>query len=284
MMDAYSFHDSDASLDAAYEAMRVAYQRTFKRLGLEAFAVEADSGAIGGSGSHEFMVAAAVGEDAILFCTGCGYAANVERAISLLPPVTPWEGPQAAAAVHTPQAGAIAEVVALLRGQGQPQLQERHLLKLVLYVASVAGDRTIAVAAGVPGDRSVNEVKLTNALTRLLGERGPVLALRAMHPEEVTRATSAAPGFAGPLPGLAVDLLVIDQAVPRDRPLVVGANRTDHHIVGHVLARDSATLTMHAEDILSAAAGDGCPRCSAALELKRGIEVGHISSSAPSTR
>ncbi len=276
MMDAYSFHDSDASLDAAYEAMRLAYQRTFKRLGLEAFAVEADSGAIGGSGSHEFMVAAAVGEDAILFCTSCGYAANVERAISQLPPVTPWIGPQAAAAVHTPQAGAIADVVAVLRSQGQPQLQDRHLLKMVLYVAATQGDRTVTVAAAVPGDRSVNEVKLTNALTRLLGERGPVLALRPMQSEEVSRATAAAPGFAGPLPGLAVDILVIDQAVPRDQPLVVGANRTDHHIVGHVLARDSSGVEMHAEDILSAAAGDGCPRCTAALELKRGIEVGHI--------
>jgi prolyl-tRNA synthetase len=147
---------------------------------------------------------------------------------------------------------------------------------MVLYVGSVEGNRTVTVAAGVPGDRQVNEVKLTNALTRLLGERGPVLALRPMQPEEVTRATSAAPGFAGPLPGLTVDVLVIDQTVPRDQPLVVGANRTDHHLIGHVLERDSAPLTMHAEDILSAAAGDGCPRCSAQLELKRGIEVGHI--------
>ncbi len=276
MMDAYSFHDSDASLDATYEAMRVAYQRTFKRLGLEAFAVEADSGAIGGSGSHEFMVAAAVGEDAILFCTSCGYAANVERAVSRPPEVPAWAGPQAATAVHTPRAGAITEVVALLRGQGHPQLHERQLLKMVLYVASVAGDRTITVAAGVPGDRQVNEVKLINALTRLLQEQGPVLALRPMHAEEVTRATTAAPGFAGPLPGLAVEALIIDRSVARDQPLVVGANRTDHHILGHVLARDSAGLAMHADDILSAAAGDGCPRCNASLELKRGIEVGHI--------
>jgi prolyl-tRNA synthetase len=276
MMDAYSFHDSDASLDAAYEAMRVAYQRTFKRLGLEAFAVEADSGAIGGSGSHEFMVAAAVGEDAILFCTACGYAANVERANSRLPAVEPWNGPQAASTVHTPHAGAISEVVALLRSQGHPQLHERHLLKMVLYVASSEGNRTFTVAAGVPGDRSVNEVKLTNALTRLLPQRGAVLALRPMQPEEIARATSAVPGFAGPLPNLAVDALVIDRTVPRDQPLVVGANRTDHHIIGHVLARDSGGLAIHAEDILSAAAGDGCPRCSATLEQKRGIEVGHI--------
>jgi prolyl-tRNA synthetase len=276
MMDAYSFHDSEASLDATYEAMRVAYQRAFARLGLEAFAVEADSGAIGGSGSHEFMVAAAVGEDAILFCTSCGYAANVERAISRLPEVPAWNGPQAASAVHTPQAGAIAEVVALLRRSGHPQLHERQLLKMVLLVASVEGGRTVTVAAAVPGDRQVNEVKLANALTRLLKERGPVLALRPMQPEEVTRATAAAPGFAGPLPGLAVDMLIIDRSVPRDQPLVVGANRTDYHIVGHVLARDSASLAAHAEDILSAAAGDGCPRCTATLELKRGIEVGHI--------
>jgi prolyl-tRNA synthetase len=276
IMDAYSIHDSDASLDATYDAMRIAYHRTFKRLGLEAFAVEADSGAIGGSGSHEFMVAAAVGEDAILFCTSCGYAANVERAISRLEPKAGWKAPGAATAVHTPQVGAIADVLALLHAQGHPDLSERHLLKMVLYVATFSDTTSATVAAAVPGDRQVNEVKLTNAVSRLRSGRGTVLAMRPMQADEVTSATTAAPGFAGPLTGLTVDVLIVDRNVPRDQPLVVGANRTDYHVVGHVLERDSTTTRMYAEDILTADKGDGCPRCTANLDLKRGIEVGHI--------
>ena len=276
MMDAYSFHDSDASLDATYEAMRQAYQRAFRRLGLEAFSVEADSGAIGGSGSHEFMVAAAVGEDAILYCTACGYAANVERAIARLAPAPTWSAPGAATAVHTPQVGSITDVLPYLHAHGYPDVKGTHLVKMVLFIASYADKSTAKVAAAVPGDRQVNDVKFSNALTRIAGARGPVLALRPMHPEEVVAATGAAPGFAGPLTGLSVDALIVDRAIPRDLPVVVGANRTDHHIVGHILARDSAGLAITADDIITAEAGDGCPTCSAQLQQKRGIEVGHV--------
>lgn len=274
MMDAYSFHDVDSSLDQTYEAMRIAYLRTFKRLGLEAFAVEADSGAIGGNGSHEFMVAADVGEDAILFCTGCNYAANVERATRRAVTLN-WEGAATATSVETPKVGTIEDVVKFLTAAGHAWVQPGRTLKCVLYVAKIAsGD--LSVAAFVPGDRQVNEVKLTNAINRQIHDRGPVLELRPMHPEEVIAATGAKPGFAGPTAGLKVNLMVLDHSVPADLPLVIGANRTDHHIVGFRLSRDAVGLPLHRDDLVTVETGDGCPRCSATLAQKRGIEVGHI--------
>jgi prolyl-tRNA synthetase len=275
MMDAYSFHAEDACLDRTYEAMRIAYIRTFKRLGLEAFAVEADSGAIGGSGSHEFMVAAAVGEDAILFCSHCSYAANVERAVRR-PVSVQWQGATTATTVLTPNIGSIEDVDAFLRQSGHDWVSPERCLKCVLYVAKCAsGD--VTVAAFVPGNRQVNDVKLTNSVTRHLLDRGPVLELRPMHPEEVTMATSAKPGFAGPTDKLKVNYLMVDPTVPRSLPLVVGANQTDHHIVGFQLNRDAVNLKLLSEDIITVESGDGCPRCDqGTLAQKRGIEVGHI--------
>jgi prolyl-tRNA synthetase len=274
MMDAYSFNESEASLDHSYEAMRTAYLRAFKRLGLEAFAVEADSGAIGGSGSHEFMVAADVGEDAILFCQGCDYAANVERAVRRLP-TQHWEGASSASTVETPKVGTIDDVVGFLTAAGHSWVSAARCLKCVLYVAKIASGE-VTVAAFVPGDRQVNEVKLGNAVTRHLLDRGPVLELRAMHPEEVVAATGAKPGFAGPLTGLKANYLIIDPSVPRNLPLVVGANRTDHHVLGFRIDRDASGLPLMAEDVVTVQSGDACPRCDAALAQKRGIEVGHI--------
>jgi prolyl-tRNA synthetase len=275
MMDAYSFHDSDASLDQTYEAMRQAYHRAFRRMGLEAFAVEADSGAIGGSGSNEFMVAATVGEDSILFCPQSGYAANVERAQGVFPQASSWKTPAGATKVHTPNAGGIGDVVAYLNINGYADLTAAHMLKTILFMAkSTAGE--FKIAACVRGDREVNEVKLTNAVTRLLGDRGPVLQLRPMHPQEVQAATGAAVGFAGPGSGLKVDLCMVDANCEKaDSALVTGANQTDHHLVGFTLKRDAA-VTLNYADITKAVAGDGCPRSGQPLQEKRGIEVGHI--------
>ncbi len=273
MMDAYSFHGDDASLDQTYQAMRAAYAAAFRRLGLEAFAVEADSGAIGGSGSHEFMVAAAVGEDTILFCPESGYAANRERAIGTIPAAPAWTAPAAATAVATPNAGTIAEVTAFLNANGYAGITGAHLLKTVLYVARTETDAH-TVAACVRGDREVNEVKLINALTRRLG--ATVLNLRPMVPEEVTKATSARPGFAGPGAGLSVQHLLIDKTLSSDTtgPLIAGANRDDTHVVGFVVARDAAPHVI--EDLTATAAGDGCPLSGKPLQEKRGIEVGHV--------
>ncbi len=272
MMDAYSFHADEASLDATYQDMHAAYHRAFKRMGLEAFAVEADSGAIGGSGSHEFMVAADVGEDTILFDPTSGYAANVERAVGVLPNAPVWSGaPAEATLVHTPKVGAIADVMQFLVGNGYSEVTPAHGLKCVLFIAR-SEKAEHRIAAFVRGDRDVNEVKLTNAATRVLNDS--ILALRPMSADEVQAATSARPGFAGPGAGLSVAAAIADVTLREAGPLVAGANRDDHHLVGFVLARDAA-VKIHYDDILVYRTGDG-GRQGGTLQERRGIEVGHI--------
>jgi prolyl-tRNA synthetase len=275
MMDAYSFHAAPDCLDKTYEAMRVAYLRAFARLGLTAFAVEADTGAIGGTGSHEFMVAAEVGEDAIIYNPASGYAANVERAAGIIPKPPAWKAPPLAALVHTPGVGSIAEVMGFLRANGYPDLLAEHSLKCVLFVITVKtdkGERQIRTAAFVRGDRDVNEVKLGNAVAR--GARGALLDLRPMHPDEVRAATGAEPGYAGPGDGLSVDFCFIDAALKEAGPLVAGANKTDHHLVGFVIEQD-AKVQFRWEDIVRTRAGDLDQR-GGVLSERRGIEVGHI--------
>ncbi|MCX8040602.1 MAG: proline--tRNA ligase [Planctomycetota bacterium] len=275
MMDAYSFHASEDCLERTYQAMRVAYLRAFARLGLSAFAVEADTGAIGGSGSHEFMIAADSGEDAIIYCPESGYAANVERAVGRIAPAAPWQAPAEPRLVLTPGRSAIAELVAFLRAQGYADLGAEHVAKCFLAVALVergGGAAPLTVAAFVRGDREVNEVKLSHAIARHGG--GSVLQLRPMHPEEVRAATGAEPGYAGPLPGLGVDLVIVDQALPLDQPLVVGANRTDYHWVGFVWQRDGGRAAAQ-DDIVRIRDGDHSAS-GHRLHERRGIEVGHI--------
>ena len=274
MMDAYSFHANEASLAQTYETMRAAYHRIFRRMGLEAFAVEADAGAIGGSGSHEFMVAADVGEDTILFSSQSGYAANVERARGTITAANAWAAPATATAVHTPNVGAIADVVGYLRGHGYADVSAANTLKCVLFAAKTE-TKEHSVAALVRGDRDVNEVKLTNAVTRLLGEQGPVLALRPLRPEEIQAATGARPGFAGPGAGLTIGFAIVDDTLKDAGALVAGANRDDHHLVGFDLARDAA-VKLEWADILTYRAGDACPLSGAPLQERRGIEVGHV--------
>ena len=306
MMDAYSFHAAPASLDATYEAMRVAYHRTFARMGLEAFAVEADSGAIGGSGSHEFMVAADVGEDTILYQAETGYAANRERAAGRMPSAPAWpSAPAAPVLVHTPGVGAIAEVIGFLNANGHGEVRAEHALKCVLMVAKIecGMDRAqnretqeqarkqgsaaailgylqdgFRIAVFVRGDREANEVKIINAVNRQQGQQGRsmnVLELRPMHPDEVRAATGAEPGFAGPGAGLAVDLCLIDQQLAGAGPLVAGANRTDHHLLGVQVPRDVA-VPHHLCDLISVRAGDADLASGKPLAERRGIEVGHI--------
>jgi prolyl-tRNA synthetase len=279
MMDAYSFHASEECLGRTYEAMRAAYTRAFLRCGVEAFAVEADTGAIGGTGSHEFMLAADIGEDAIIYNPASGYAANVERAVGRLPAAPAWaSAPATATKVHTPGVGAIDDVMAYLTGHGYAGVSAAHGLKCVLMMAQVdAGNgkqADVPAAAFVRGDREVNEVKLSNAIGRIGGR--PVLALRPMHADEVRAATGAEPGFAGPGAGLTVALRLIDEHLRDAGPLIAGANATDHHLVGFDISRD-ALPGFHWVDLLRVRAGDGdATTATGTLQEKRGIEVGHV--------
>jgi len=255
MKDGYSFDRDDAGASATYERMHAAYRRIFARCGLRCRPVEADSGAIGGSFSHEFMVLADSGEDAILACDTCAYAANQEKATCRPPaPPPPIDGPPPAP-VATPGKKAVEEVAAFLHAEPS------RFIKTLVYRA---GERT--VAALVRGDRAVNEIKLTHAL----GASGVVLASDA----EVEGATGAPCGFVGPV-GLPAGVEVwVDREVAAMASAISGANRADTHVTGVQPGRDFPLARVG--DLINAEAGDGCPRCAGTLQLFRGIEVGHV--------
>ncbi|MCL4837097.1 MAG: proline--tRNA ligase [Thermoanaerobaculia bacterium] len=255
MKDAYSFGATEAQLDEAYEAMRRAYCAIFAACKLEYTMVEADTGTIGGSSSHEFMVVAQTGESAVVSCP-CGYGANVEKAESrLAPAVAAEEAPEERRAVPTPGKSSVPDVAAFL---GVPP---ERVVKTLIYETEKE-----FVAALVRGDREINEVKLQNALA------ADHLALASE--EKVERLTGAALGFAGPI-GLPAELrLIADESVRELRNFVCGANEADTHLVGVNWGRDLPLPPV--ADLLLVAAGDPCPRCGAPLQLSRGIEVGHI--------
>ena len=217
MKDAYSFDASDAGADESYKLMYDAYCRIFRRLGLRFRAVEADTGSIGGNFSHEFMVLADTGEDTIAACTGCSYAANVERAEVV------WNGTPCTETcapyekVATPAAHTVEEVSAMLK------VAPSQVVKTMLFVVD---GKTVAVL--VRGDREVNDVKLKNLLNATTVELAPAAV--------VEKVTAAPLGFAGPV-GLDVPVYA-----------------------------DLRCITL----------SDPCPRCGGAIELPKGIEVGHI--------
>lgn len=271
MMDAYSFHADEESLEETYQAMHAAYQHIFNRCGLQAFAVEADSGSIGGSSSHEFMIGADVGEDTILMSAESGYAANVERATGAIDEMRPWQGSDELQEVETPHAKSIEAVVAYLKQEGH-QVTADRTIKVVLFMAA-CGEKETSVAACIRGDRDVNEVKLSNVVSR--HAKSACLGLRPMTDAEVEDASGADAGFAGPTADLKVDLIVADRSLYEAGPMICGANKNDTHLLGFDLNRDGND-EIHYEDILLMRAGDRCPLQGCELSERRGIEVGHI--------
>ncbi|MBI3129095.1 MAG: proline--tRNA ligase [Candidatus Tectomicrobia bacterium] len=252
MKDGYSFDRDEAGAEESYRAMVEAYKRIFRRCGLQFGVVEADSGAIGGSFSHEFMVMADTGEEAIHVCPACEYAANAEKTPVRL--TLPDGAPAKLEKVHTPGARTIEEVSALL---GQPP---HRLAKTLLYLADGK-----PVAALVPGNRELNEVKLKNAL----GATDLVMA----DAETVRKLSRADVGFAGPV-GLDGAHILADPSLKGRGGLVVGANETDYHYVGVQEGRDFKADSF--ADLILAREGDPCPRCGKPLSVRRGIEVGHV--------
>jgi prolyl-tRNA synthetase len=254
MKDAYSFHTDVEDARREYQVMYDAYARIFERCGLTFRAVEADTGDIGGDLSHEFQVLADSGEDAIVSCPRCGYAANVEKAdVRPLPP--PEAGGGTLERVATPGKRTVEEVGAFL---GLPP--ERFVKTLVYQTAG--GD---PVAVLVRGDHEVSETKLQAAL----GGEAVALADEAT----VTRVTAAPVGFAGPV-GLGIRLLA-DASLRGTRGMATGANRGDEHLVGVDQARDFPDVRF--ADLRQARAGDACPRCDdGVFASHRGIEVGQV--------
>lgn len=255
MKDAYSFDLDDAGADLSYQKMYQAYRNIFQRCGLRFRAVEADSGAIGGSFSHEFMVLAESGEDAIVSCDSCEYAANVEKAEVLWSEQLPAAPGQTLQLMDTPKQKTIREVADFLG------LPSARLVKTLILQTSTED----VVAVLLRGDRELNTIKLANLLD--------VDWVLPAEEEIVRRVTGAPAGFAGPI-GLDVRLLA-DNEVRAMSDYVVGGNAADKHYVGVSHPRD-LTIDQFA-DLRRAEQGDPCPRCSGGrFESWRGIEVGHV--------
>jgi prolyl-tRNA synthetase len=255
MKDAYSFDRDDAGADVSYRKMYDAYGAIFSRCGLRYSAVEAESGAIGGSYSQEFMVLADTGEDAIAVCDGCRYAANVERAeIAAEPPPPPGEPLQPLAPVQTPGQTTVEAVATYL---GVPR---QAIVKTLLYEAD---GRVVGVL--VRGDRQVNEAKLAKHLQM----EGVHFAERAT----IERVTGGPEGFSGPV-GLTGVPILADHEVRGMRNIVVGANALDVHYVNANEGRDFGVDRYI--DVRLVSEADPCARCGKPLRIIRGIEVGHV--------
>ncbi len=253
MKDAYSFDVDEESAVLSYQKMYDAYQRIFERCGLTAMAVEADTGMMGGSRSHEFMVPAETGEDAIVVCPGCGYAANVELAARAAP-VPAARTDEKVREVDTPDIRTVEELAAFF------QTTPDRFIKTLIYRA--AGT---PIAVLIRGDREVNEGKVR----RVLGESDLELA----DEETILKVTGAPLGFAGPV-GLKGVRVIADYSVAAVHDGITGANRKDTHIIHVNVDRDCPIGEYR--DLAVAVEGDLCAGCGGAMSLRRGIEVGHV--------
>ena len=254
MKDAYSFDLDETGLDISYKKMYNAYCRIFERLGLDFTVVDADSGAMGGSGSQEFMVKSPVGEDGIAYCESCGYAANYEKAAAIPTEKAFAGGELPLEKIKTPDAHTIEELVSFMGSE--PYV----FAKTIIYKADGK-----YIAAMVRGDREINEVKLKNLI-------GAVDDLELAEPSAVREITKAQVGFAGPI-GLDIPVYA-DFEVEKMRNFIVGANETDHHYKNVNIGRDFKPERF--ADIRVIEEGDACPKCGKPIKAAQGIEVGHI--------
>jgi len=252
MKDLYSFDVDEAGLDISYQKMITAYKNIYDRCGLPTLLVEADSGAIGGKDSHEFMLIAETGEEEIIYCDNCKYAANVEKAESLKEPVGGGE-PLPREEVYTPGAFTIKALADFLK------IPESKTLKVVFYFADGK-----LVFVMIRGDLDVNEVKLRRVLK--------AADLRMATEDEVIQAGIVA-GFASPI-GLKGFKIVADDSITTGTNFVAGGNKPETHIKNVNYPRDFKADVV--ADIATAKAGDKCPKCGHELSSTHGIEVGHV--------
>ena len=254
MKDAYSFDADEEGAEKSYRTMFDTYSRIFERCGLLFRAVEADTGPIGGSFSHEFMVLADSGEDRIFSCDSCSYAANKEKAEIGGETAAPSPAPlKELSKAETPGRRSVEEVSSFLG------VTPKDLLKTLIY--NVDGS---ILAVLVRGDHELNEVKLKNLL------KADTVTLAT--DEEIERITSAPKGFAGPI-GLKVRIIA-DHAVKEMKNFITGGNAKDLHLLNVNTGRDFSVDQF--ADLRVAEAGDRCPRCHGRLQVQKGIEVGHI--------
>ncbi|NLW44660.1 MAG: proline--tRNA ligase [Syntrophomonadaceae bacterium] len=253
MKDLYSFDVDEDGLDISYRKMYFAYSAIFERLGLDFRVVEADSGAIGGNVSHEFIVLARSGESLVVYCDQCDYAANVEKAEAVFEPVETVTECPPLETVYTPGRKSVAEVTEFLG------VDPARIIKTLIYMVD-----DVPHAILIRGDRELNEVKLKNYLqaTEMF-----------MAPEDMVKEiTGASIGSVGPV-GLKIKILA-DLEIQGMSDAFCGANRDDYHLA-HVLPGRDFVPDAYA-DLRNVEAGDSCPRCRGELLATRGIEVGHI--------
>ncbi len=256
MKDAYTFDANQESFKKSYQKMVEAYYVIFKRAGLEVVKVEADTGAMGGEAAHEFMllVDTQAGDQTIMFCDKCDYAANIEKAeFKDSAEINAESAELVMETVDTPGAATIEDVSKFLK------VEPRELVKTLLYIAD---DKP--VAALVRGDRELNEFKFKNATGAAV--------LRMASAAEVEKLTKAPVGFAGPV-GLSDVKIYVDTLVSKAKNFIVGANANEKHLKNVNLGRDFEAS--HISDITSATNGDNCPNCEGKLSTKRGIELGN---------
>ena len=260
MKDSYSLDADEEGLDVQYRAHYQAYFNIYHRCGLNPIAVGSDSGMMGGSMAHEFMALTPVGEDTLLICDGCGYAANRQIARFRKPPAAP-ETQRELTKVATPGVSTIEALADFL------DIPVSRCAKAVFMVATqtgTEGESRRFVFAVVRGDCTVNETKLANAV----GTRD----LRPATEEEI-RAIGAEPGYGSPI-GVCGCTIVVDDAVADAPNLVSGANEPDHHLLNVNVGRDFTPDLV--ADIAAAGDGDACPHCGSPMRAERGVEVGNI--------
>jgi prolyl-tRNA synthetase len=274
MKDAYSFDIDAAGLDVSYKKLYETYRRIFDRCGLKYMVVEADSGAMGGKESHEFMVRTTAGEDQIVSCDGCNYAANVEKATSKLEAVEDLqaEGDGKPLEVHTPGQKTIEEVARFLG------VSPKNKIKTLALMADEKDEKTGKVKSRgivvlMRGDHQLNEAKLNGAVAA---------ATRPMEEGEIRALFKSPAGYLGPLgidwakdlDEVAKPYLFVDKALEGRSNLIAGANREDYHVKNLTPGKDFHP-TAYA-DLRAVKAGESCPNCGKALRIDTAVEIGHI--------
>ncbi|HYY99289.1 MAG TPA: proline--tRNA ligase [Pyrinomonadaceae bacterium] len=270
MKDAYSFDVDRAGLDVAFEKQRGAYKRIFDRCGLKYHIVEASSGAMGGSESNEFMARTNAGEDFIAVCEACGYAGNLEKATSRIPPVEDEAGPDAPEEFPTPGVRTIEDLTNFPGGAPA----ERQIKTLVYVATDGATQEQYTVLALLRGDHQLHEIKLADSLG--------ASAVRPAHPEEIRDLLGAS---AGSLGGVGARdkaasakqkaRIVADNSLKGRRNMTTGANKDDHHLRGVDIERDIRPDSW--ADLRTVQKGEACPNCEAGtLDIFKAMEIGHI--------
>src|SRR5688572_2823499 len=264
MKDAYSFDVDRAGLDKSFSDQREAYKKIFTRCGIQFLIVEASSGAMGGSESNVFIARTPAGEDLIVSCEKCGYAANLEKATSRLAQITDDPGPGAPEEFPTPGVRTI-EDLAIFPGGAEASRQ----IKSLVFFATIGGEQR-PVLVLLRGDHQLHEIKLADSLR--------ATAVRPAHPEEIRDLLGASAGSLGGVGAKtkAKDLrIVADSSLKNRRNMTTGANKDDHHLRGVDIARDIPVDEW--VEVRTVESGEGCPRCdTGVLEVFKGMEIGHI--------